>query len=268
MKRSLFGGSFLIVEGTTDGRLYGKFTDRMECEIIPAHCKENVIRSVREMFRRRNEKRIIGIVDSDNDRLNGTMYENPIFVTDRRDIDTVMIESRAFYNVLSEYGDRGRIERFTERYGDIRDSVVASCYPLGILMHLSEKEGWGLSFKDLDHQLFVNRRTLRLDTDAMVSALIDNSQHSRVDAATVITALAKEMKEAYDPWDVCRGHDLIAVLAIGLRDIFGCYNCRSIRPGELAGALRLAYDDTSFRGSALFRDSEEWCVRNRMKVWS
>jgi hypothetical protein len=268
MKRSVFNGSFLVVEGVTDARLYGKFTDADECYVIPAHSKDNVRLSVTEMFKRRNDKKVAGIIDSDTDRLRDVSYGPPLFVTDSRDADTVLIKSKALDNVLTEYGDRDKIKRFVERYGTIRDSVVASCYPLGLLMYMSEMNDHSLSFRDLDHDLFINKKNLRTDLKEMADTVIKNSQRPDIDADTLLSKLAKELKNEHDPWDVCRGHDMISVLAIGLRNIFGSYNCRYIKNGELAGALRLAYDETTFKDSNLYKCSNEWFTRNKMKVWS
>ena len=267
MKRSLFSGSFLVVEGVTDLRLYGKFTDRYECEIIPAHSKDNVRLSV-SASERRNEKKVIGIVDSDTDRLNDIRRNPPLFMTDCRDSETMMMRSNALEDVLAEYCDPERLERFVSRYGEVRDSVTASCYPLGMMMYVSEENDYDLSFKDIDHDLFIGRKDLKADMKKMAGAVIKNSPYTHIDRQTLLTKLAKEMKNEHDPWEVCRGHDMISVLAIGLREIFGSYNCKYIKSGELAGAMRLAYDSASFRETRLHKDTEEWCLRNRMKVWS
>jgi len=268
MKRSLFSGSFLVVEGVTDSRLYGKFIDKNECDVVVAHSKDNVRTSVREIFRRRGDRNIIGIIDSDTDRLKGVVYNHPIFVTDCRDIETLMIRGHALESVLSEYGDPGRIDPFVERYGEIRDVLIGSCYPLGILMHISDTNGHGLSFKDPDHASFLDKRNLKPDIDAMLDSVISQSPHSRVTKEELMIRLEKELIEKRDPWNVCRGHDMVAVLTIGLREIFGGYNSQFIRSGGVAGALRLAYDRETFSATRLFIDTSEWCASEGMKVWS
>jgi hypothetical protein len=266
MKRSVFSGSFLIVEGVTDSRLYGKFVDRLFCMVVPAHSKDNVRMSVRELLRR-NCDRSLGIVDSDMDRLRGIDHRPPIFVTDHRDIDTVMIWSGALDHVLTEFGDHDKMTSFVNRYGSIRDAVAASCYPLGLLMYVSDVNDHGLSFKDLDHTMFVDKKGLRPDVKAMIDTVIDNSPNSVTDARTLTTQLNREFTEEREPWDVCRGHDMLSVLSMGLRDVFGTYNCRYIRASELAGALRLAYDRETFRATRLFSDSETWCSGKGIRVW-
>jgi hypothetical protein len=178
-----------------------------------------------------------------------------------------MIRSAALNYVLTEYGDPDKMDAFVNRYGDIRDAVVESCYALGLLMYVSDVNDHCLSFKDLDHTTFVDRRGLRTDINRMIDSVINNSPRSKIDGKTLLMQLNKELRNEHDPWDVCRGHDMISVLSIGLRDVFGSYNCRYIRTGELAGALRLAYDRETFRTTELFRDTEKWCSANRIKVW-
>jgi len=268
MKRPFFGGAFLIVEGVTDCRLYGKFADRDVCEIVVAHSKDNVRISVRESYLRRNDKKVLGIVDADLDRLKGNMQSRPIFVTDCRDTDTVMIKSEALDDVLSEYGDPEKMGAFVNKHGEIRDALTAACYPLGMLMYVSDRHDHELSFKDLDHPMFIDRKNLRIDTEKMIDAVVSNSPHSTVRRNDLAAQLAKELKEERDPWDVCRGHDLEAVLAFGLREIFGSYNCKYIKASEIGGALRLAYDKETFRSTLLFRDTSAWSSENRYGLWT
>jgi len=266
MKRALFNGSFLIVEGNTDGRLYRKFTDRDECEVIVAHSKENVRMAVKEMTRRK-EERMIGIVDSDTDRIRGITHRPPLFQTDHRDSEMLMIRSSAFDSVLAEYGDEDKIERFESRYGDMRDVLLASCYPLGMLMYISDINDYRLSFRDVDHVYFIDRRTLKPNIGEMVSAVVSNSPSSYIGREALKLQLEEELKIKRDPWDVCRGHDVVSVLAIGLRDIFGEYNSRNIRSNELAGALRLAYDREAFRATGLYNESSNWCTEKNIRIW-
>jgi len=268
MKRSLFNGSFLIVEGVTDSRLYGKFTDKDECDIIVAHSKDNVRISVRESYLRRNDKKVIGIIDHDLDKMKGIVHSAPIFATDSRDIDTEMIRSSALDNVLVEYGDKDLVDRFVRRYGEVRDILVRSCYPLGMLMYVSDVHDHALSFKDPDHTEFIDTKSLSVDVKKMISYVISRSPHSNVSEEELTKQFNRELKEERDPWAVCRGHDMISLLTICLREIFGGYNAKYIKTGETAGALRLAYTDTEFRRTSLFRSTAEWSAANKFAVWT
>ena len=43
MTRTLHKGAILIVEGTTDIRVYERFLSKTKCKFIPAHGKDNAI---------------------------------------------------------------------------------------------------------------------------------------------------------------------------------------------------------------------------------
>jgi hypothetical protein len=134
-------------------------------------------------------------------------------------------------------------------------------------MYVSEIHGYDLCFKDPEHTAFIDRKTLKIDIEKMIDQIILMSTHSHASRKDVAAQLAKELKDEHDPWDVCRGHDLISVLAIGLKEIFGSYNAKNIKTGELAGSLRLAYDKETFRSTSLYRDTKKWSSENNYRVW-
>ena len=150
MLRSAFDGTVLVVEGITDLRLYGKFIDVDRTRLIVGHSKENVRYSVKESMEKRKDRRTLGIVDSDLDRMNGVVRQPPIFVTDCRDCEMMIMKSGALQEVLWEYADREALERFEGAYGSVTDALLNASYPVGLLMFISCNEKLGLSFKDLD----------------------------------------------------------------------------------------------------------------------
>ena len=102
MLRSAFKGTIVIVEGSTDSRLYGKFLDEENTETVIAHCRQNVYNSVKEVSKRRGDERLIGIIDSDLDHMNGIKRSPPLFQTDARDSEGMLCLSKAFDDVLFE----------------------------------------------------------------------------------------------------------------------------------------------------------------------
>jgi hypothetical protein len=169
MMRSVFKGTFLVVEGVTDSRLYSKFTDGENVRILIAHSKDNVRRSVIDCRTKRGDEKIIGITDKDIDGLIGKKRAPPIFITDKSDAESTMLCSRALDDVLAEYGDPEKIRAFEERHGKVADALARAAAPVCVLMYISYKRGMNLSFKDLDHRRFVNSHTLETDIPRMVS---------------------------------------------------------------------------------------------------
>ena len=266
MLATAFDGTIAVVEGVTDRRLYGKFFDKDKVEVIIAHSKSNVRNTIRETFKERRFRRVVGIIDADLDRLTGKAHKAPLFITDTRDIEGMMLNSKAFDDILDEYGDRDRMDRFTDSHGNIRKAIMSAAYPIGLLMYLSETKGLGFSFKELDYEYFIDRKTLKCDIKRMIENIMSRSRAARhVSVKNVYQMILTE--EEHEKKDVCRGHDLMAVMAIGLKYIFGGNNSRNLNDDILSGSFRLAYDRDDIESTELFRESSEWCKENDLALW-
>ena len=268
MMRTGFDGTILVVEGVTDSRLYGKFVDRSDVRLIVAHSKDKVRTSVNMINEKRGDRRVIGIIDSDLDRLKHRRPKGPVFMTDCRDAESMMIASDALEDVLAEYGDPQQLALFESKFGDVRTRLMEGAYPIGLMMYVSDRNGLGMSFKSLDFRTFIDRRDLGCDTKAMIKESVSNTNSDRISPKHASRLLDEEMGMGHDPKEVCRGHDLVNVLLIGLRDNFGASNARHLREGELGGALRLAYDDEVFAKTQLYRDTKEWCDGIGTPLWN
>lgn len=267
MERTVFDGTFLLVEGVTDERLFEKFVDKEHVQIIEAHSKDNVRHAVKDMKSSRKDERVIGIIDADLDRLLGRRVKPPLFHTDCRDMEMMVIRSNALDDVLDEYCEREPLMKFTESVGPVREALLSASYPIGLLMFISQTEGLNLSFKDLEFERFVNSRTLSLNVESMVDAVIFNSKNCRMGKKALISRLHRETENLDDEWDAARGHDTVDILLLALKRNFGSFNSRNLNEGELGGALRLAFSDACFRSTELFADTDEWARTNGVELW-
>ena len=267
MERTVFDGAFLIVEGITDSRLFGKFVDRGEVNIVIAHSKDNVRGVVKELSGRRRDRKTLGIMDPDLERLRGRHARPPLFHTDCRDMEMMAIRSNALDDVISEYGDPEKVDRFEERFGPIRDALVSSSYPIGLLMFISQERGLNLSFKNLTFNRFINPASMALDARQMVSEVLDNSRSARIGRKELLRVLNDEAEQLDDMWEAARGHDTISILLIGLKRSFGGFNASGLDEGSLGGALRLAFSDECFRSTRLYADTTEWAEEAGIPLW-
>jgi len=265
MNRSLFKGMIVIAEGNTDQRLYGKFMDPKEARIIPAHSKSNVISVVNRMSARRDGK-LLGIIDRDLDDLKGRLQSAPLFYTDFRDLEMMILNSDALSDVLAEYGDTDRIERFVHQNGRVLDAIVASAYPLGLLMYVSHLRGYNLNFKNLDFRDFIDRRTLRMDVMRMVQSVIENTLGCELNRKNVHRDLMNQEPNHPDKMMIARGHDAVNILLIGLKESFGGYNSFNLNANGLGGALRIAYSADNFKSTSLYKETLKWS-ENRGRIW-
>lgn len=267
MERTVFDGTFLLVEGVTDERLFEKFVDKEHVQIIEAHSKDNVRHAVKDMKSSRKDEKVIGIIDADLDRLLGRKVKPPLFHTDCRDMEMMVIRSNALDDVLDEYCEREPLMKFTESVGPVREALLSASYPIGLLMFISQTEGLNLSFKDLEFERFINSRTLSLNVDSMVDAVIFNSKNCRMGKKALVSRLSREAENLDDEWDAARGHDTVDILLLALKRNFGSFNSRNLNEGELGGALRLAFSDACFRSTELYADTDEWARTNGVELW-
>jgi len=267
MMRSYHKGPIIVVEGVTDCRLFGKFINKEEVKVIAAFSKDNVRRSVAEVWGRRNDKNIIGILDADIDRLCGKTYAPPLFFSDKRDLETMIMSTRALDDVLAEYSDLELLENFEKNYGSVGDALARSSYPIGLLMFISAKGRMGLCFKNIDHASFINKKTLAIDIIKMIDGVFAQSMNKGMDKKELVDMIAEEEEVLDDPWIAVRGHDAVSILSIGLSEIFGSYNSRGINGGQVSGALRLAFGFDYFEDTDLYKDTMKWSQKHNFALW-
>ncbi|MCL2033084.1 MAG: DUF4435 domain-containing protein [Methanomassiliicoccaceae archaeon] len=267
MLRSSHKGPIMVVEGITDSRLFGKFIDKDEVKIITAYSKDNVRKSVGEVWGARGDKRVIGILDADLDRLCRKTYNPPIFVTDKRDMETMILSTGALDDVLTEYADPELLNSFEENYGKAEDVLARSSYPIGLFMFISARERLGLSFKNMDYSSFINKKTLSIDIRKMIEDVFSQSVNICIGKKEIADMIAEEEEVLDDPWIAVRGHDVVSVLALALSETFGSYNSKDIKYGQVSGSLRLAFGFGYFKETDLYKDTMKWSQRHNYILW-
>jgi len=267
MMRSTHDGMVIVVEGNTDYRFYRKFIDKGQVEIVVAHSKDNVRKSITEVWGRRGDHRVIGIMDPDLDRLCNKQCRPPLFLTDKRDLEAMILSSNALEDVLVEYGDESLIEEFERSFGSIRDVLAHAGSIVGAMMFVSKRDGLGLSFKDINYFTVLDRRSLAIGMSELIDEIFLNSFSPKIGKGELKERVIFELRNIDDEWEVARGHDVVSMLLVGLMHTFGGYNSRSLKEGQLSGALRLAYGFEHFKSTNLYRDSGRWAMSKSIVLW-
>lgn len=267
MLSSIDGGAILAVEGVTDSRLYGKFLyDNVK--IVVGHSKSNVRRAVDECWNNREIKNVVGIVDADLDRIVGRKRTPPIFSTDQRDLETMLLSSPALDDILAEYADNEALEAFTEEYGPVYEAILSACYPIGLMMYVSEKYKLSLNFRNLDFRLLLDSRSLQMDEKKLLDEIVLCTAGRCIDRKELGRIYRNEASRNHDPIDYARGHDAVEVLLVGLKHNFGSFNSWNLKTGELSGALRLAFSDRYFSVTTLYKKTLNWSREYHFRLWS
>ena len=114
MTRPQFSGTFLIVEGqTADFRVYRRLIDPKQTKITPAHNKDNGLAALK-ILEDADVDGVVAIVDADFWRLEGLEPTSPnLFITDRHDLETMLLESPSLEKLLDEFSSEQKITDFT-----------------------------------------------------------------------------------------------------------------------------------------------------------
>ena len=252
--RSAHHGSILLVEGDEDEKLYGQFTDRRACRIQIAHGKPNLMRAL-SILEGAGFSGILAIADPDFSVLEGTAPASPnLLFADGHDLETMLLSSPALDKVLHELGDAGKLAGV-----DVREKLLAIGKPIGYVRWLSRRNGLSLLFEGIAFDRFVPERSLTLDRVAFLDALQGRSGKGAL-PPTLWADAADLAREDHDPWHVCCGHDLVEILSIGLRRVFGTQGEADVKPARLERSLRLAYERAHFMATRLFSAIRAWEV--------
>jgi Protein of unknown function (DUF4435) len=255
MSRTGFTGcSFLIVEGDEDSRFFKGRVAKNTCEIVIAGAKTAVEGSIQKLDAL-HFRGALGICDDDCVSLNGVPQISPnLLCTEARDLDTWLIRSPALERLLAVYGDGPTIDAFESNNGPIRDNLIRIALPFGRLRWLSIRNGLGISFDSLKPLRFVKSKWSFNPDD-----LFDAAAQQINTTSSTLRALTDALPAA-DPWLVCQGHDLMHILALGLRD--GPLARRNLGSDHIGSVLRAALDDSHWLASRLAMDIRQWESRN------
>ncbi|MFA4824968.1 MAG: DUF4435 domain-containing protein [Methanoregula sp.] len=270
----LYKGSFILVEGSPDSRLYKKFFDKKKSSPIIACGKEKIV----EVFSllTGNYNGIIGIADADFDHiLDKKNLHNNLFLTELHDIESIIIRSNALEAVLSEYADEKKVEEFeAQNKKDLRQILLDSSLYLGYLRQYNEfhKKYW--DFKTLPYSQIISTETFELNKKNLHNELQKINLQKPINDA-LLQRLSDIFDEKIDdpqnfvkrgkgePWQMCRGHDLVAILYQGFIKKFGTdqsKNWKDIR--SLEEVLRIAYNEHLFKQTGLYESIRQWETQN------
>jgi len=245
----------VLVEGEDDLKLYERLLDASKCQVVAASTRD-AKRRVLEVARllrtqpRRKVQAFLGIIDTDFDELLGKKRTDQCIVyTDGYSLESMLVRHCRWDAITSEL--RLALEP------DFLQRVLCATGEVGLLRLASMMEAWGLRFKGLDVCSFVDPVAITVDLEALTAAAVDNTPGARVEVHTVRRKLADGKCRDYDPWHLCNGHDLVAILASTLRARTNPTKA-FVTPPWLAGVLRMTHDERCFSGTRTYYDLLKW----------
>ncbi len=264
MRRVSTKEPFVLVEGSSDVLF---FTSHMTLDIeniIPTSGWAQLTDAI-EILNDEGLVNILGVIDLDY-RGVITCPELPdnIITTDTHDIETMMFDSPAFLKVLRQKGSIDKVRAYPSGTNGVKKTICAIGTQIGSLRFYSQKEGKQYSFDRLDCEKFITRITLSFSIDRFVSHLRGiSSNNGSISNDTFDIALIETRKheELKDFCRLCCGHDLMEIMAIGLKRLWGSYSGTDISGALVEEAFRLAYSSEMFHTTNLYKHIYQWFLR-------
>ncbi len=265
LERAKYNGPVLLLEGDNDVKFFYQFVKEAEIPIIPAWGKKNVLDAVEILESNDGIQGFMGIIDADFGRVDGLLPASQnVVVTDDHDVEMMIIRTKAFNRVLRVLGSKNKIRNFPDREQGIRNALMQNALVIGHLRHFSLTDDLHLRFEGLSFEGFVDRNTLKMDIDEMIRRVFELKRIPNLKEADIrdkLLELAEDDND--DPYQICCGHDFIAIFGIALRKVIGSKPQKATSPEALGLDLRFAYDSEDFRQTNLYSDAKRWSERNR-----
>lgn len=270
LERANHAGSFLLVEGKGEERIFDRFCTEGICSIIVCVGKPNLLEAIQEL----GSSGFVGAIGlADRDYFEFTGYpkiQGDLVYTEENDLDVMIIASCALNKVVMEFGNEERIAQITKREErSVAELVFASAGVIGALRMVSEKSGWGLKFSGMNYK-FKPKNSFEIDENATVAHVYGRSREDiGVSEEEVRRCFREELDKGTDAKGLCNGHDCVRVLGRGLRKAFGNSGEFNDENGArtLERILRLSFEWKHFQSTATYRAIREWEVERGFRVF-
>ncbi len=245
----------LILEGDDDRKLFRALLRRVESiNVVYVWGADNVtgvIQKIDEIRQKSTFVATLGIIDRDYRIALGTLYRSPnLLYSDRRDIECMMFESPSFDAVLAEFGSDRKIAAFGG-VSAVRETTLKAASFVGTLRFYSLQAKLPVSFKKLDLERLICRRSLALRSNELIPHLnarqgvdghiLDLDAHVEAKRARDAALCDQDRPYFSHPLLVCRGHDLMEILAIGFRSLLGNRSSAESSRENIESLFRLSF---------------------------
>ena len=262
MLRTVFPGTVLLLEGSSDCSVIDNFIDADKCKSIPANGKPNVIDAV-GLASKYSIKGVLGIVDADFDRAaNRPMPAGDICVTDCHDLEVTILSTGVFSRLARQYCDPQKLSRLlvATKHNSLLDAVLECAATVGYLRWVS-LDGIELNFQVLDFGSIVDRSDLRILASDLINQVVSNSRNARASKGDLSAKLAKKSTGRHDLKQIACGHDVAEVMSIALRIVGRC-KPEVAEARNVERMWRAAFAASDFIQTKLYAAIKAWEERN------
>jgi hypothetical protein len=263
MRRILFAGSFILVEGPADQRLYGKFIINRRCQTMPCGSKDNVLAAL-AILRADNCSGVIGIIDADFAHAAGeALGHDNAFMTDDHDAEMMLLRSQAVTSFIHEHCSPAKHSDWEQKFGEVVVArLMREAMKTGCLLWFSCVNKMNLNFDELKPERFMDRDTLLIDRVKLVHHVKERSRRQDIPHNELVDGLLEMQKRSSDPFQVARGHDVVDYLGFALRTAIGSCTHLQTTIETIESHLRVAYTIQEFSTTGLYASAIEWEQRH------
>ena len=257
MSRMVQDGSFLVVEGRSDKRFWWPRCQD-DCEIVDGEGKENVVGCIKKLDGEKF-RGALGVTDSDYDSLMSVpLASGNLVATETHDLECLLIQSPALETILAEFGVPEKINKFENTSGvDVRTALLDRAVIFGRLRWATFQFKLDINNDSIRVVRFVSDQTWEVDHDGlMLATVLPGSSTNEASLRHCIESLPDA-----DPWSVARGHDMVEILRIGLKQTLGEIS-NSTGPKQISQMLRSAFSDQHLESTMLGKDIRRWEATN------
>ncbi len=261
--RTTFTGSFLIVEGDSDARLFKRFVDFTQCNIVLGYNRDNVLKVATILFSD-GFLGFLALVDSDFSELIGETLDNyNIILTDSNDVEVMIFNTDVFDRFVAEYCSSDKIAAVENNLSlTIREIIMRNACVIGALRYLSRILSWNLDFQNMKYK-YVERVSLNISLDEQIEHLRGRSGTTSMPGVEEVREKVAETITSLTTVSLCVcGHDLCEIVSHAVHNVIGRAHHLSRSGAAVEEVFRAAYTQDNFRQSKVHRDIVAWEDRN------
>ena len=245
MVRAAFTGTIVLVEGPTDSRFIKRYLLARSAQVTICGGKTTLLAAMSQLSSVQVGD-YFALADKDFDDRLGIAPPSRVYRTDTHDLETLLL-SFALDAVLAEFSDVDKLDAFCSAKGkpileiliDIGEVFSGIRYINEVAPRLSA------NMDNLSPWKYCDLDTLALDEGSFLSDYASRSGQTIAALQTMRAGLPKLRS-----WNDLRGHDMLAVLSLGLRRALG--TGKQVSEENLSSALRLAFTEAFLKQTSLY----------------
>jgi hypothetical protein len=261
LQRARHKGSFLLLEGESDCKLFRRFVDDLACVLVNCLGRDRLLDATR-ILNDDGFSGFVAIADRDfSDRLGVDIALQNVMFPDNNDLEIDIIMSDALSIFLHEFGSKPKLAQHGDPPADgVRQTIFRAAAGVGALRFLSQQKGWGLDFSG-ELIKFASRAVLDIDVEATARRVIARSRMLRILSVTQVTDEVTALILGEErPERLCCGHDCVRILGRGTARVFGNNKIFDDDGAvdNLERVMRLAYKFADFKLTKTYENLLGW----------